>query len=50
MAVPVAAMHKYDFLSARKNKIGFAREVGPMQPEAKAKLVRRATHNHFWLC
>jgi hypothetical protein len=47
--MPEAAVHENHLAQSRENKIGRAGKVGPMKPEAIAKLVRKAPHDKLWL-
>ncbi len=48
--VPEAAMDEHNRSPAWKGQVGAARQIAPVQSEAMAHTVRKATHGQFWAC
>lgn len=49
MTMPVAAVHEYDLITGRENKVGFAGQVLAVQPETEPELVRGTSDDYFRL-
>ena len=49
MAVPKAAMDKYNFPGSSKDKIGFAGKIGGVKPESVAHAMNQAANRDFGL-
>jgi len=49
VAVPKTAMHEHDRFPPGQDYVGFARQVGPMQPKAIPHPMHYAAHNNFRL-
>jgi hypothetical protein len=47
MSMPETAMHKYNCLAARKDKVRFARKALVMKPVTVAHCVQPFSYQHF---